>query len=238
MPIRPDKLAELTSIPVEAAQFILSPPADMSEQQLHSRLHELVPLTTYRRSWIWEIHKNCDQLLHQRLASFTAAQAMTLASFSVLTVARFGANVAKAATATTAAIAGVPPERLLLLDIARLGVIFFGMFLAVVGGFVTYPMFKRLKYLNKEFLFSDKIYRDYFDCIEWDEETWEPGSKTRFPYPLYARFVPVWLPAVEVLFWVGLGGLLVVALWGPVAAVLYGAFLLGLLVVARRLQKS
>ncbi|HME21106.1 MAG TPA: hypothetical protein VKI44_07055 [Acetobacteraceae bacterium] len=238
MPISPEKLAELTSIPVEAAKFILSPPPHMSEQQLHSRLQELVPLTMNRRSWIWEIHKNCDQLLHQRLASFTAAQAMTLAAFSVLTVARFNATVATPATTTTAAIGGIPPERLWLLDIARVSVILFGMFLAAVGGLVTYPMFKRLKYLNKAFLFEDNTYCNYFHCIEWDEETWDPKSKTRFPYPLYARFIPFWLPAAEVLFWAVLFGLLVVALWGPAAVVLFGAALLALLVVAFRLQKS
>ena len=165
MPIRPEKLAELTSIPVEAAQFILSPPADMSEQQLHSRLHELVPLTTNRRSWIWEIHKNCDQLIHQRLAAFTAAQAMTLASFSVLTIARFNAAPTMAS------------GRLSLLDWARVWVVLFGIFLAAVGWLVTYPMFKRLNYLNQTFLFRDKIYRDYFDCIKWQERTWACETK-------------------------------------------------------------
>jgi hypothetical protein len=29
--------------------------------------------------WAWEFHKNCDAPLHARLASFTSAQAMTLA---------------------------------------------------------------------------------------------------------------------------------------------------------------
>jgi hypothetical protein len=112
MAIRPEQLAELVAIPVEAAQLILVPPPNMSEQQLHSRLQELVPLTKNQltkdqRSWIWEIHKNCDQLIHQRLASFTAAQAMTLASFSVLTVARFNAAT------------NIAQGRLCLLDIAR-----------------------------------------------------------------------------------------------------------------------
>ena len=43
-------------------------------------------------AWVWEIHKNCDGLLHQRLQSFTAAQAMTLAAFTLLTIARFNAT--------------------------------------------------------------------------------------------------------------------------------------------------
>ena len=202
MPIRPEKLAELTSIPVEAAQFILSPPADMSEQQLHSRLHELVPLTTNRRSWIWEIHKNCDQLIHQRLAAFTAAQAMTFASFSVLTIARFNAAPTMAS------------GRLSLLDWARVWVVLFGIFLAAVGWLVTYPMFKRLNYLNQTFLFRDKIYRDYFDCIKWQERTWacETKKPTVFLYSIYNRFIPLWLPIAGGVFWLVFLCLLVFAL--------------------------
>lgn len=207
MTIRPEELAELLAIPVEAAQLILVPPPDMNEQQLHTRLQELVPRTKSQlwkdeRSWIWEIHKNCDQLIHQRLASFTAAQAMTLASFSVLTVARFNAT-------------GMPSERLWLLDYARVWVIAFGIFLAAVGWLVTYPMFKRLKYLNQTFLFpKDKIYLDYFDCIKWKEKTWNCSTKklTMFPYPLYNKFIPLWLPVAEGLFWLILLGLLVIAL--------------------------
>jgi hypothetical protein len=127
---------------------------------------------------------------------------MTLASFSVLTVARFNATTA------------VAPERLWLLDIGRVCVIVFGIFLAAVGWLVTYPMYKRLKYLNERFLFpGDNIYHDYFHCIQWKEETWDPDTKTRFPYELYSRFIPLWLPAAEGLFWTGLLGLLVVALW-------------------------
>ena len=76
MTICPEELAELITVPVEAAQLILDLPPNMSEQELRSRLQDLV-LPKEQRSWIWEIHKNCDQLIHQRLASFTAAQAMT-----------------------------------------------------------------------------------------------------------------------------------------------------------------
>ena len=50
---------------------------------------------TVKRSWVWEIHKNCDALLHQRLAAFTAAQSMALVSFTALTVARFTADPCK-----------------------------------------------------------------------------------------------------------------------------------------------
>lgn len=57
MAIRPEELAELVSIPVEAAQLILDPPPDVSEQQLRSRLQKLVPFTNEQRSWIWEVHK-------------------------------------------------------------------------------------------------------------------------------------------------------------------------------------
>jgi hypothetical protein len=78
MAFRPEELAELASIPVEAAQLVLDPPPGITEQQRRSRFQELVPITNEQRGWVWEIHKNCDQLLHQRLASFTAAQAMTL----------------------------------------------------------------------------------------------------------------------------------------------------------------
>lgn len=151
--------------------------------------------------WVWEVHKNCDQLIHQRLASFTAAQAMTLASFSVLTVARFNAGPT------------MPSGRLLLLDWARVWVVLFGIFLAAVSWLVTYPMFKRLKYLNQTFLFRDRVYRDYIDCIKWQERTW--GCETKKPaiflYSIYNRFIPLWLPLAEGVFWLVFLGLLVFA---------------------------
>jgi hypothetical protein len=146
-----------------------------------------LPLDKDERKWVWEVHKNCDQLLHQRLASFTAAQAMTLASFSVLTVARFNAA------------AGMPEGRLELLDKARVGIAFFGLFLAFVGWLVTYPMFKRLNYLNHSFLFRDKTYQEYHDCIKWDEDIWnsKTNQKAMFLlpfhkfFPLYKNFIPL-----------------------------------------------
>jgi hypothetical protein len=100
-------------------------------------------------------------------------------------------------------------------SLARVGVIVFGMFLAVVSCFVTYPMSKRLQYLNQKFLFpGDKIYLDYYDCIKWNENTWDSKIKKRaiFPFPLYKSFIPLWLPLAEGLFWLFLLGLLVIAL--------------------------
>jgi hypothetical protein len=67
--------------------------------------------------WAWEIHKNCDQLLHQRLASFTAAQAMTLAAFMVLTVARFQPNI--------------PADRIIFVEAGRYVINLFGLILSV-----------------------------------------------------------------------------------------------------------
>jgi hypothetical protein len=199
MATSPRELAELASIPVEAAELILNPPPDIDEKERRRRLEALVLFAKEQRNWVWEIHKNCDQLLHQRLASFTAAQAMTLASFTLLTVARFNADPGK-----------IAPSRILLLDISRVGVTLFGVFLAVTGYLVTYPMVKRLKYLNDKFFFpNDKIYRNYFDCIEWDENTWSPTSKGRFPYAFYRNIIPRWLPLAEGLLWVFLLLLLV-----------------------------
>jgi hypothetical protein len=192
MAFRPEELAELVSIPVEAARLILDPPPDITEQQRRSRVQELLSITKEQRGWIWEIHKNCDQLLHQRLASFTAAQAMTLASFTLLTVARFNADPQKIAI-----------ERLWLLDISRVCVIMFGVFLAIAGIFVTYQMLKRLRFLNEKYLFpGDPIYRAYYDCIEWSEENWSSNTKTKFPYRFYRRIIPLWLPVAELLLWI------------------------------------
>ena len=76
-------------------------------------------------------------------------------------------------------------------------------------------MFKRLEYLNQTYLRRDRIYRDYLDCIEWEDTTWVSATKkpALFPYRVYKRFIPVWLPAAEVAFWLLLFLLLVVALW-------------------------
>jgi|SRR5208283_1627642 len=136
MVFHPEEVARLASIPEEAAQLLLDPPSNMTDDERRSRFQALM-WWKEQRSWIWEIHKNCDQLLHQRLASFTAAQAMTLASFTVLTVARFQADPCK-----------IDPFRIRLLDISRIGVATFGLFLAFAGWLVTYPMLKRLRFLS------------------------------------------------------------------------------------------
>ena len=56
MGIRPQELVELLSIPLEAAQLIVEPSPDLSEQQLRRRLHQVVSITKEQRSWVWEIH--------------------------------------------------------------------------------------------------------------------------------------------------------------------------------------
>jgi hypothetical protein len=184
-------LAVILSIPTEAARLIVEPSVEISEERLRGRLRELVPFAKVQRQWVWEIHKNCDQLLHQRLASFTAAQAMTLAAFTLLTVARFNADPKN-----------ISMERIWLLEGSRVLVILFGAFLAFAGFLVTYPMFKRLRYLNETFLFPlDQIYSDYFHCIEWTESKWSPASKTIFPFPLYRKIIPLWLPVSELVLW-------------------------------------
>jgi len=51
MAIRPEKLAEILSIPLEAAQVILDRRSDLSEQELRSRLHKVGPIENEQRSW-------------------------------------------------------------------------------------------------------------------------------------------------------------------------------------------
>ncbi len=65
-------------------------------------------------------------------------------------------------------------------------------------------MAKRLKNLSDKFFFpSDKIYRNYFDCIEWDENTFlsPTSSRGRFPYAFYRNIIPRWLPLAEGVLW-------------------------------------
>lgn len=156
--------------------------------------------------WAWEIHKNCDQLLHQRLASFTAAQAMTLAAFTLLTVARFNAA------------ANIPVTRLVLLDCSRLFIVAFGLILALFAWFVTLPMLRRLLFLNEYILKRDDLYRRYIDFIDnpfslFDREVSIapdgspvlPGLKPwdlRFPLTFYRNIIPMWLPLTEVTVWI------------------------------------
>jgi len=137
--------------------------------------------------WMWEIHKNCDQLLHQRLAAFTAAQAMTLASFTVLTVARFQAQES------------MPPLRVHLLDTSRILVALFGLLIAIFGWLVTYPMLARLQSLNK-YLTEDPIYKYYIDAA--DKKLALPFLSVSFPLKHYRNVIPIWLPASEAVLWV------------------------------------
>src|SRR5579859_4182627 len=138
--------------------------------------------------WAWEIHKDCDQLLHQRLAAFTAAQAMTLTSFTVLTVARFGVKAAD----------NIPPIRIVLLDVSRVFIALFGLLVAVFGWLVTYPMLKRLEAL-KEVLREDQIYNKHIEIVE---DLPVPFLKIRFSFKIYRDVIPVWLPISEFALWI------------------------------------
>jgi hypothetical protein len=147
--------------------------------------------------WIWEFHKNCDQLLHQRLASFTLAQSMTLAAFTLLTVARFQGQV--------------DPCRIPYVEAARYLVAIFGLLMAVFGWLVTYPMLKRLEHLNKKYL-TEKIpvYKEYLDTVL--ESTKFPWTGWKFPFKFYKDVIPIWLPAVEFGFWILLISLMTAAI--------------------------
>jgi hypothetical protein len=177
MPITPQKLAKILLITRGAARLLLDGRPGLDETELREALKKAEPLADAQRAWVWEIHKQCDQLLHQRLASFTAAQAMTLAAFTLLTVARFNADPVR-----------IAQERIHLLDISRLIVIVFGGFLAVASSLVTYSMFRRLNYLNRRFLFRDEIYDAYFYSIGW-------------MVPFYRYIIPVGLPVAEFGLW-------------------------------------
>jgi hypothetical protein len=137
--------------------------------------------------WAWEFHKNCDQLLHQRLTAFTNTQAMTLAAFTLLTIARF--NTA------------VPAERIGYFEAGRVLIAVLGLIMALLGGLVTYPMYRRLQYLNTQFLI-DKLpgYREY--VITSLDDMRLPLIRLKFPLRVYRSIIPIWLPLVEVAFWV------------------------------------
>ncbi len=158
--------------------------------------------------WAWEIHKNCDQLLHQRLAFFTAAQAMTLAAFMVLTNARFQL--------------GIPPDRVHWIEAARYTLNLFGVTLSIFTWMVTKPMVMRLDYLNKTILTpSIAIYNGYLNdalasftipCWSWiDWGLMQAGvpAEERTPRKFYRNIIPSTLPKVELGFWLVLLGLLI-----------------------------
>jgi len=168
-----------------------------------------------KRNWIWEIHKNCDALLHQRLAAFTTAQSMALASFTLLTVARFNADPCK-----------ISGWRIMLLDFSRFWIVLFGLFLSYATYMVTAPMLMRLDYLNEKYFFpNDPVYKEYIECIENAEFVakfekrvgspsldklllWRWSSKRQSFYKSYRSIIAVKLPTVELLFWTVLGLLL------------------------------
>ncbi len=158
--------------------------------------------------WAWEFHKNCDQLLHQRLAFFTAAQAMTLAAFMVLTNARFQL--------------GVTPDRIWFIEAGRYTLNIFGFMLSVFTWIVTYPMVIRLDYLNETILdIKIPIYQKYhyaaletFRIPGWsiiDPILARLGfsPQDREPRRFYRNIIPKILPTVEMLMWAILFWLLV-----------------------------
>ena len=137
-----------------------------------------------------EIHKNCDSMLHQRLASFTAAQSFSLAAFMLLTVARFQAALA--------------PDRIVFLDAIRYAIIAFGIVLSVFGWMVTYPMLMRLRYLDDIYLRNNRVYAEDID-IEHVANTHDvfsqvPGIKKL--WRVYRWVIPILLPFAEFALWI------------------------------------
>jgi hypothetical protein len=148
--------------------------------------------------WVWEFHKNCDQLLHQRLASFTLAQSMMLAAFTLLTVARFGS--------------GLDPCRAGYVEAGRYLIALFGLLMAGFGWLVTYPMLKRLDYLNDNYLKKEiPAYAVYVDTALDQINLW--WIKGRSLVRLYKGVIPKWLPAAEAIFWLCLITLMTTAIF-------------------------
>jgi hypothetical protein len=126
--------------------------------------------------WAWEIHKNCDQLLHQRLAAFITAQAMTVAGFMTLTIARFQP--------------GLSVERALWIDGGRYALIIFGFVLALAAMAVSWPMYRRLQFLNNQYMRKLEVFDQYLNHINGP-----------IRYAWYRLIIPFWLPLVEMIFW-------------------------------------
>ena len=142
----------------------------------------------------FDIHKNCDQMLHQRLTAFTALQAFAIAAYTTLTIARFQA--------------AVPSERIVWFEFSRVSLIAFGIVTAIFGWMVTFPMLVRLRYLNDKYLFTDPIYKSYMLDAHLDQNynklllEW-PKTDTylRKKWLNYRYVIPILLPLFEISLW-------------------------------------
>lgn len=142
----------------------------------------------------FEIHRNCDHLMHQRLTAFTALQAFTITAYATLTVARFQL--------------GVPVERIVWFEVSRIGLISFGIVSAVFGWMVTFPMLVRLRYLNETYLNDDPIYEKYIKAAHEDSRfnvllPKHPriDSLLRGRWIEYRTVIPIFLPLAEIGLW-------------------------------------
>ncbi|WP_139226233.1 hypothetical protein [Falsiroseomonas stagni] len=146
--------------------------------------------------WAWEFHKQCDALLHSRLAAYFTGQSFLLTSFTLIII-----NPAHG------------PKILLYL------VAILGLFTGIIWLFVNVAMFARLEALNEKYLFrknEDRL-RVKFKAIENDK-----AEKMRdvftfyirdsiqetnlwFPLPsplrLYKYFIPYATPFLFVFLW-------------------------------------
>ena len=113
---------------------------------------------------------------------------MTLAAFTLLTIARFQAT------------APMGP-RLQLLEYGRLSVAAFGFIMAIFGWLVTYPMFERLSDLN-DLLTQDPIYSRYIKAA--DTKLRVPFVRIDFPMRTYKLVIPLFLPLTELALWITL----------------------------------
>lgn len=145
--------------------------------------------------WAFEIHKNCDSMLHQRLSAFTAIQSFTIAAYTLLTNARFQPSF--------------PTERIFYLEFGRYAIGAFGISIAVFGWMVTYPMLVRLQYLDENYLTKSDIYKKYLrDSIDEGVYKMLHNNKSRISFSVpniwknYRTIIPVWLPVAEIVLWV------------------------------------
>ncbi len=81
--------------------------------------------------WAWEFHKQCDSLLHSRLAAYFTGQSFLVTAFIVVV-----ANIQKFHNLVPAAIAIT------------------GLLTAVLWLFVNAAMYSRLEAINQKYLFS------------------------------------------------------------------------------------
>lgn len=151
------------------------------------------PVGKSETEWAWEFHKQCDNLLHSRLAAYFTGQSFLVTAFVISK-----SNFMQFGHPTLIALCVV------------------GFLTSLLWLFVNVSMYIRLEGLNRRYLFTDSpggigrqsdpsrriiqsVFTYYIDGSIKGRNLWIPMA---VPVGIYKTFIPYFTPTLFVILWI------------------------------------